>query len=404
MERNTRVPKFRVAIASDLHCHSLRECSGRQESGLIAGLARHPASQHPVQALLEMIDREKLMTDLLVCPGDLAHKVSSIGFEHAWFEMRSLRDALGASDLLGTLGNHDVSSRSNRGDPFFLAKSSHSDFPLSSSQNRDHFWLHGYTIYPTSSHSDVVVLNTAFHHFSESEAVRGTFPDERIDSLQATLSKLPNPGMRMALMHHHPILHSFPGSPSVDVLPNGDRLLNVLGCAGCTFIVHGHRHQPRLSRHCNGGQLLLVLAAGSFSRNLGADLSSVTRNLFHIVDWNQESDLEPWGTIRTWEFRWGQGWKPASAASAGFPYTAGFGPASVLDIERRLIAYLNQMTQRWIPFEDLVNAIPDLIYLIPDELNNVLCSIESNGEHRFMRDEFGDIAGVGKLHDHDRGA
>lgn len=393
------MPSIRVAVVSDLHCHGLGEYGERQESALVAGAPRSPASQHPAQALLDLVDHEGLGSDLLICPGDLANKVSAVGFDAGWHELRGLRDALKARDLVATLGNHDVSSRARGGDPFQLARNSHKDFPLPAGRSRDSFWTQGFAVYSTcQGTADVVVLNTAYHHFSEEEARRGTFPDERIEALEAFLAGLPNPGIRIAVMHHHPILHSFPGSPSVDVLANGDRLVSCLAAAGCIFIMHGHRHQPRLSKLSVAGRDLLVLAAGSFSVNLGAALSSVTRNLFHLLELQADRDQRPFGTIRTWEFRWGQGWKPASPESAGFPHIAGFGPASAADIRAKISAKLASTEEKWLSIEELARDVPELAQLTPDELAGVVESVEAASPHLFKRDSLGSIVGVGRIH------
>src|SRR4051794_17273041 len=76
-----------VAVAGDIHFHAPR-----------SGAAR--------------IDQENsLRADVLVCPGDLANRVCSVGMMQAWDHLKEIERKLECQQLLTTLGNHDVDSR-----------------------------------------------------------------------------------------------------------------------------------------------------------------------------------------------------------------------------------------------------------------------------------------------------
>src|SRR5438105_2448535 len=101
-----------IAIASDLHCHSRHDFpEARRESHLIANDSRVPADRHPIQSLMDLIGREGLRSDALLCPGDLAHKASAEGLSQGCAHVRELGVALAAREVCFTLGNHDVASR-----------------------------------------------------------------------------------------------------------------------------------------------------------------------------------------------------------------------------------------------------------------------------------------------------
>lgn len=114
-------PSVTIAIASDLHCHSLT--SENQASFLVADSLRTPSGKHPVEALAELIDQESLSAELLLCPGDITDKVCIQGLNSGWDFLKEIRDDLRADFLVATLGNHDVDSRSvHSADPFQVCR------------------------------------------------------------------------------------------------------------------------------------------------------------------------------------------------------------------------------------------------------------------------------------------
>src|ERR1051326_8906974 len=93
-----------LAIISDLHCHALA-ASHDQESFLRAGDRRTRPGQHPVQALIQLANDLSLSADVLICPGDLSHRISQVGFMQAWDHLRELQSVFKAKAFLSTLGN-----------------------------------------------------------------------------------------------------------------------------------------------------------------------------------------------------------------------------------------------------------------------------------------------------------
>ena len=380
---------LRVAVVSDMHCHGRGDCEGRRESHLIANDPRVPGERHPVQSLLDLLEAESLTADVLLCPGDLAHKASPDGLSQSWAHLREIAQELSTSHLICTLGNHDVASRARHGDPFDIAKHVHPLFPIADSSANDQFWAQGFCLQRLTSDADIVVINTAYHHYDELEAKHGTFPDAQLHHLDHFLRANTAPALRLALLHHHPVLHSFAGFGSSDVLPNGDALLAILAANGSRLVIHGHKHHPRLRREMLGGDSVFVFAAGSLSAYL-LEIGTRTRNLFHIVEVNSiTGGLQ--GSVRSWEFNYARGWNPTSVSSSEFPHIANFGPQAGPNLPARVADHLAATDSRYIDATTLSAAFPELTGLLPDELHQFALQLRTG------RDLKADIGGAGVL-------
>jgi len=168
---------MKIAIISDLHCHAIKNArKDKRESFLIVGDPQVPAGRHPVRALLELARSKKMTVDALICPGDLANKVSKEGMEASWNHLRELQRAFKAKSLLCTVGNHDVDSRRKHDpNPFKFIQSFRPDFPLKQKAQKNNFWTNGFYKRVVSKNLEVLTLNTVIDHTDEKTAQRGTF-------------------------------------------------------------------------------------------------------------------------------------------------------------------------------------------------------------------------------------
>jgi predicted phosphodiesterase len=366
-----------MAVVSDLHCHELLPT---QESWLIAGSRRKPAGNHPIQAVISLIESISLKADVLICPGDLANRVSSQGMMQSWDHLRELRDVIGAKLLLTTLGNHDVDClKKHGGDPFDIPRNLHENFPALTEADRQSFWHDGFYFAKGPGDSEFLVLNTVIAHTDEASAKRGTFDHDRITRLSEALKKRGTARHRIAVMHHHPILHSSTRFNSSDVLEFGDQLLSLLSANNYDLVIHGHRHDPRITRQTAGMFDYFVFAAGSFSAVL-KELSTWTRNLFHIVNLRRDKfsgRIE--GEVRSWEYYKGSGWRPATSVSASLPHIASFSaPRPIIGIPE-IIKRCDAAEGLLLRKNELESAFPELFLLLPSEIAAIENDLLKNG-------------------------
>src|SRR5436190_351116 len=93
------------------------------ESFLTPELPRTPRSHHPVEALADLCRRDKVRAKMLVCPGDIANRTSEEGLRFGLEALVQIKNALYATELVTTIGNHDVDSHAKYGpDPFAPAR------------------------------------------------------------------------------------------------------------------------------------------------------------------------------------------------------------------------------------------------------------------------------------------
>jgi predicted phosphodiesterase len=393
--------QLKIAIISDLHCYLPDPgIKSTLESFLIVGAKRVPAVRHPVQSLIDLIKREEIKIDTLLCPGDLTNKSCQEGLSQAWSHIQELGREMDCKNIICTLGNHDVDSRKiNTKDPFQLPRTIHPDFLFNDKNIDRQYWADGFALIEGMDHNILyLVINTVADHTDEQTASRGAFADFRIDLLEKQLEQYAansDQQLRIALMHHHPIQHSSLDYSSEDVLSNGDILMDLLSKNKFKLLIHGHRHQPRLRRYvCNRNQML-ILASGSFSAMLYG-IGSTTRNLFHTVNiTKKESTIL--GSINTWEFHHGLGWNRASEKSARIPFQVNF-----MDQFRSIdsVVFKDWMeTNNYIKVESEViySSFPEFRYYLPEEINILKADLEKNHGIKIVFDDCGQIYEMGKI-------
>jgi 3',5'-cyclic AMP phosphodiesterase CpdA len=380
---------LRLAVMSDLHCHGSSDFDGRSESLLQADSPRIPAGRHPVQALVQLVRGNHLRADALLCPGDLTHKSSNIGLHSGLAYVREIAAELHAPLIFVATGNHDVNSRTPGVDPFRNLKTLHSDFPFSESEAVNRYWSEGFHVAPLSTDVSLAVINTSYHHYSEPESRHGTFPLSQIDALDRHLRSTSAARAHLiALLHHHPVLHSVAGFESDDVIPTGDRLLKCLAQHGCNLVIHGHKHYSRLKRELIDGSHLLVFASGSFSAQLN-QIGTHTANLFHIIT---VDDLAPVATghLNSWEYNYSTGWHRTSFDGSGLPHVSNFGPPPPAAWLADTLQVIRSSSDVFSTREALTLRLPFLAHCIPSELDALRaelmrCGYEVfHGDHDFV--------------------
>jgi predicted phosphodiesterase len=292
--------------------------------------------------------------------------------------MEELSWQLGGVPIVPALGNHDVDSRHKLGaDAFKIPRNLSPRFPFSDQATFNKYFLQGFCRLDVTPNLEIIVLNSVVDHLDELTAKKGAFGPPRIAELLEELKSSDKEKVRVALMHHHPLLHSSPVLSDEDVLPSGDQLLSVLDQVGCSFVIHGHKHHPRLTYVSTASGRLPVLAAGSFSALL-KELGSRTRNVFHVVEIEFTGTREVMGCVKTWEWRQGEGWVPSSVQSSDFPHITGFGAKLTVDQQKEcVVALASNRPERWIfSWEDLRRCGAEVEHLTPAEFLNLAHKLE----------------------------
>lgn len=360
------VGKLKIAIISDLHCHPKRTSTeGKDETYLLTDKLRTPSNDHPVNDLLDKINRKEIeKVDLTLCPGDFTDKANVQGFISGWGFSLEIHRALNSREIIATVGNHDVDVYAqNSNYTLDVAKGIKRGFPIEKDEDRNVFWAKGCVILERE-HYRILLINSAHFHHNKEASKSGKIGDEMLEYVEDYLSKHNDNKIKIAMSHHHPVDHSVLKLGEEDKIQNADSLLNILGKYKFDLFIHGHKHHPMIRYHITTehSYKIPILASGSFSSHSNLMFTSA-RNAFHII--TLEKDVVCKGEIKTWTFFPNTGWTQPQDES-GFPAYTGFGSEKgvneIVDNIEKIMSIEGKMY-----WEDIIEKIPDLLYLLPDE-------------------------------------
>lgn len=361
-----------------MHCHPSTDPTW--SSFVHSDALSSPKSKYPIAALKDLAKRENLKCDLLLCPGDLCNRMNQQGFVSAWQYLRDISQALDCELVAATLGNHDVASHENDSpDIFDVPRRLHDEFPIAVQELNTKFWADGFCVLEHTLVT-LLVINSVKKHSSKEAAKRGEVAIETLENIKLSLSKLTTQVPRIAVCHHHPIVHEELGLGTLDIMINGSELIRTLGEAEFTLLIHGHKHRPRLTSNSDFGRNLFVFGAGSLGAVTTGPMTSHTRNLFHIVDYQHNCPVVngPAGTIHSWEWAQSMGWVEPCYRSAGFPKTTGFGFVEpVRTSAAKLLDWFNQQGHAFVDWQTVIEAFPYLLYVSPQYFLGLQRELES---------------------------
>jgi predicted phosphodiesterase len=358
----------KLAVMSDLHCRLRTDAN---DSMLVVGDCRKPVTQHPVQSLLDLINREQTLAsaDFLLIPGDLANKARLEGLSQGWDFALEVGQALKCQRIFPVLGNHDIESRRADAtitrDPMYNPRNLRPGFPFFEEALCQQFFSEGFCIVEPNPSIRFVLINSVIDHLDSLSAERGSFGEDRINRLRLALEPRPKVAICVAMLHHHPVLHSGLFVQDVDVIQTGDSLMRALRQGACSLVIHGHKHMARLRRE----DATYVFAAGSLGALLNAQGTSMG-NMFHLIELRADSlGDRVKGCIRTWTFQLGTGWIPSNLRYKGFPHVTGFGRAATIEQMGGALKALSDSRPdaRYFTEDEVLQVASDLLYSTPDD-------------------------------------
>lgn len=357
---------LRLAIISDLHCHPRRKPGeGNNETYLLTDKLRTPSNDHPVDDLLDKINKNEIKkVDLTLCPGDFTDKADIQGFISGWGFSLEIHQALGGKEIIATVGNHDVDIyEKNSNYTLDIAKGIKRGFPLECESDKNTFWGMGCVFLERENYRILIINSSHFHH-NRDAAKQGKVGDDLLEYVSRYLENHDDDKVKIAMSHHHPIDHSRLKLGEEDKIVNADALLNILGKYKFDLFIHGHKHDP-LIRYYNTtkhNHRLPIFASGSFSSYSNLMYTGV-RNAFHIITLYKNGVCK--GEIDTWTFLPNFGWGQPEDES-GFPAYTGFGcEMTVADLVNSVNTIMS--SQGKIGWQTVVEQVPELPFLLPDE-------------------------------------
>ena len=376
-------------MASDLHAYSDRATS---PSHLDIGAPESVTLQHPIAALLKLIDEKSLSADYLLCPGDLGDKADPKGIAYAWKSLDRVAQTLKCKLFTATAGNHDLDSRlaTTNHDPEHILKGLIPSYPLQDETLDDRYWSRAYVIVDRSPVRLVLLNSSAYHGIGNIEQNHGRISELTLSRLRSDLAKLPEMPINILLCHHHPHQHSELNLGEQDVMKEGQQLLDLLGGGGFGrwLVIHGHKHHPKIAYAAGSSISPVVFAAGSLCAILTGALQTSARNQFYIIEVDPD-DCAKYGlvgTVRAWDWYPGNGWIEASPQSSGLPASFGFGSRSDPQLLAHAVSVIAAQSTAAISWHDLVAKLPEIAYLLPRDLEQVTQILASRYGFHFGTD------------------
>ena len=372
---------IKIAVASDLHAYSDKVSS---PSHLGISMPENLTLQHPVSALIELIRSTDLRADVLLSPGDLGDRADAKGIAYAWKALSTIAVELRCKLYTATAGNHDLDSRykENDHDPTHILRGLEPSFPLQDETQDDTYWSRTYAIRDQGLMRLVLLNSSAYHGSTAIEKNHGRVDSRALERLRSDLSKRAVLPVNVLLCHHHPHQHSELNLGEDDVMKNGQQLLDLLGSGeyGRWLVVDGHKHHPRIAYAAGGASSPIVFAAGSFSAILTGPLQTAARNQFYVIEIDPEACVKYGmvGKATSWDWSSGVGWIEAASAGSGLPAEFGFGVRKEPLVLADEIAQVMSNSGAAMPWKDILSSIPELQFLLPQDLREVIRLLRSH--------------------------
>ena len=348
-----------IIVISDLHCKYSGNDKTAKSTNLYSDMARKPTAKNPASAFLSLIKAKKIKADVLLCPGDICDHADRQGLVTGWSYLEEFKRELDCEILAASVGNHDVNSyKLNDSPPFDFLKSLKDSYPIDNEEEVKAFWSEGFCVIEKDPYV-ILIYNSSFSHIGIDESRKSEIKDDVLEKMEQRMSNLKHePKFRIALCHHHASKHFSKDYPDSDVMDKGDLFINFLNKFNFQILIHGHKHDPRLTII----NRLPVLCSGSFSSLMNI-MDIGANNVFHIIT------LEPnekKGKIQTWVYLPLNGWQIRD--DAYFPCYTGFGfYGSVNSLVDHCAAWFLAQGQNHDHFANIIRQFPEIEFLTPAE-------------------------------------
>lgn len=343
--------------------------------------------------------------NLIVCGGDMGNGASPQGISFAWRKLHELKNALHATHVLATAGNHDLDSRYNNDphDPLKTIKALNPPFPGLDKALCDRYWSQHFTTLE-SAEWRVVLLNSCAYHgggrVKENEFQSGRVSQNTLMELREEILRAGPRLLNILLCHHHPVRNNQIQDEDYSEMQGGDALVHELGDweVGPWVIIHGHRHFPRIIYAQGGSTSPTIFSAGSFGARLYPELGSQVRNQIYHLEFPYKDfkklGLDVAGRGKAWDWIANKGWM-ISRPDSGLPHAFGFGRRVTLETDCGSIdTALRSSNAKYLSRAELFSQLPWLEYVVPTDFKKIIDRLRQQGI-RTTFDSNGDIDQIG---------
>lgn len=373
---------MKIAVISDLHTGEgsrAAEFCLEQSSGW--------ATLDYIKHFKEFILRENLSADILLIAGDISNRAKEEEYNLASNKIKEIASILSVPDcnVFYVPGNHDacwVSEKKHLVDKEqdtidFAIKKKYD--PINNglifkeiNQRVKDGCLYKPPYAAIWESEDVIALgvNTAAFDHHDTSPHHGKIRFEDLDEIKSLLSRnevSSSNKTKIILMHHHPLQYtdSTFNLPDLSALINAEGLINIAGEYEFNYIVHGHKHIPRVTMRDVLNHPLTILCAGSFSAKLDDRYFQGIGNSFHLIEEKEKCNQlnTGKGIVKSWAYLSGHKWIPSEESREGISYLEYYGCA----LHRRQImeiieCLLKEVQYKSIKSGEIFSKHPELFY------------------------------------------
>ncbi len=362
---------MKIAIISDMHCcHS--SSKNACDSFLLSDQLRTPPEKHPVQSLLDSINKDHISADILLSLGDMTNRTDKQGLISAWGFINEIANALNVRSIIPTLGNHDVNWSRAQHIPEedshshnYIVKNLSSKFPYDIREQSNDFFANG-VVHIEFDKWNFIVLDSTYSMENKEDGECGKLTDSQISLARDKVSRIDKEEPKIFVLHHHPIIHDDPSAGRSDIIIGNEKFMELVEFARPSLVIHGHKHQARISY---SKDTIPIIASGSFSAIPKGCLAGYVSNMFHLID-IQLIDGSICGIINSWIYAQIKGWFQSLTTEISFPCRSGFGCTENLASLRDKI--INQFPDdEFLKWSQVISAFDQLKYLSPQQLKKL---------------------------------
>jgi len=330
--------------------------------------------------------------DYLVIPGDITNLSNLIEYKYGEKFLNKIIKSLKIplDNVIFVPGNHDIDWSVLKGihDEEKELRSSHKYNTLK--DNRHSFSkLVGIELMEEPyikvwEFDDLVFVgfNSSWHDDSQNENHYGLISVKQLEELKKTLESLPNDIPRVFIVHHHllQLKNIIPDWVDLSTMQNGQELFNLLSEFSINFLIHGHRHVPNFSSFQNANfNHINLLCAGSFSREIPGEIAGLATNNFHIIEFDNFTDMKSKGKVISYAFDRIKYWIECKSDKHQIDFINPFGNTESIDaISQKVFVFIKLKCIKKPNFYylDLLNQFPELEYLTIDSKKQLIKRIK----------------------------
>ncbi len=390
--------QVKLVVISDLHYRKHANDEVRP-----AAASRGGGGFDPVAAFAEMLEKDNVKADYLICPGDITDRASRDGLKSGWEKLNQIKNIVGARHLIVATGNHEVCSRvmddahDRAGnaeasvDPLGMLQEI-PQYPSSIWNGQDRKWVYWGRGYEFISDGDILFLLINSSHFHPTMKVnefeRGRISDHALKSLASDMKehlKKVKPKVCIAILHHPPVNHEAQNHELGRIeMFNGGRLVDTFDKSGRPWLIlHGHKHDGRVVMAQGAGNHPIVFAAGSIGADLqGHQASLHTKLQGYVLTIEVPENTLPSlrGTIDA--YAWIENsWSHATSTKHGIPHGCGFAspPINVNAAAESLKDAANKKGVEYLNLTEIYEEVPEFKYMMPGQVEVFRSAVEHLG-------------------------